>query len=109
MTVQSVTSQVNSHGLVILDSKEILMAKFVGRRGDLKWGPYDYPVTKTQKITLEGLHNIMKGVPRTNRGKMPAGYYGSQRPSDGGIIVGLNHYSVTVHRNGRITSNREKI
>lgn len=84
------------------------MARFAGRSGDLKWGKYDYPVTKTQKATLDGLWYMMSGLPRAHpaNGDMPVGYFCSQRPSDGVVIMGLHHQSVSVHRNGRITSNQ---
>lgn len=84
------------------------MAKFAGRRGDLAWGKYDYPVTRTQKTTLNGLKNLMTGLPHTDIGdrSLPEGYFCSQRPDNGGVIVGLHHRSVTVHRSGRITSNQ---
>lgn len=82
------------------------MAKFPGRNGDLTWGIYDYPVTCTQKATLDGLTNLMSGLPRAQGrdGLWQNGFY-SQNVKDGGVIFGLNHQSVTVHRNGRITSN----
>jgi hypothetical protein len=82
------------------------MAKYAGRRGDLKWGVYDYPVTRTQKASLDGLLYLMRGLPRAHAmyDLWEAGFY-SQNPNDGGVILGVNHQSVTVHRNGRITSN----
>jgi hypothetical protein len=89
--------------------EEKTMAKFAGRRGDLKWGKYDYPVTKTQKATLDGLLYMMSGLPTWHPANgyplMPEGYFCSQYPSDGRVVMGLNHQSVSVHRNGRVTSN----
>src|SRR4051794_30217173 len=84
------------------------MAKFAGRPGDLKWGKYEYPVTPTQKLSLEGLVYLLHGLPRALDSKdlWQGGFY-SQNPRDGGVIIGLNHQSVTVDRNGRITSNEE--
>ena len=83
------------------------MARFRGRRDDLKWGIYDYPVTSTQKRTLEGLHHMMNGLPRAHpaNGNMPKGYFCSQRIDTGTVVVGLHHHSVSVHRDGRITAN----
>lgn len=82
------------------------MAKFAGRPGDLKWGKYDYPVTRTQKDSLDGLVYMLYGLPRAldNPDLWQAGFY-SQNPSDGGVIIGVNHQSVTVDRNGRVMSN----
>lgn len=84
------------------------MTKFAGHKGDLTWGKYDFPVTRTQKSTLDGLWYMMSGLPRSHpmNGDMPAGYFCSQRPSSGDVVIGLNHQSVNVHRNGRITSNQ---
>lgn len=88
------------------------MAKFAGRRGDLTWGKYDYPVTKTQKATLDGLWYMMSGLPRgfqqTGSWALPDGGYYSQTEENGDVIIGLHHQSVTVHRNGRLTSNQRK-
>lgn len=36
---------------------------YPGKPGDLCWGPYDYYVTRTQKTTLNGLKNLMTGLP----------------------------------------------
>jgi hypothetical protein len=83
------------------------MTRFEGRRGDLTWGIYNYPVTQTQKETLDGLWYMMTGLPRAHpaNGNMPKGFFCSQRPESGDVVIGLNHYSVSVHRSGRITSN----
>lgn len=83
------------------------MAKFAGRRGDLKWGKFDYPVTKTQKATLDGLWYMMNGLPRSHsaNGDTPEGYFCSQTPSNGDVVMGLHGCSVTIHRTGRITAN----
>jgi hypothetical protein len=81
------------------------MARFAGRDGDLKWGPYNYPVTPTQKATLDGLWYMMSGLPTYNG--EPIGYFASQQPNTGVVFIGLHHKSVSVHRNGRITSNEE--
>lgn len=85
------------------------MAKFAGRRGDWKWGKYEYPVTRTQWESLDALMYMLSTLPRAYRQPelWQAGFY-SQNPNDGGVIIGLNHQSVTVHRNGRITSNEDK-
>lgn len=89
------------------------MAKFPGRKGDLVWGIYDYPVTRTQKATLDGLWYMLSGLPKAfgQDGKgvyaLPQGGFYSQNTNDGGLVIGLNHQSVTVHRNGRITSNEK--
>lgn len=82
------------------------MAKFAGRRGDLKWGKYDYPVTRTQKDTLDGLVYMFSGLPRAyeNPDLWQEGFY-SQHAGDGGVIIGLKHQSVTVDRQGRVMSN----
>lgn len=83
------------------------MAKFRGLPGDLTWGVYNYPVTRTQKETLEGLHYMMTGLPRAHpaNGDMPQGYFCSQRESNGAVVVGLHHHSVSVYRTGRIRGN----
>jgi hypothetical protein len=90
------------------------MAKFAGRRGDLKWGIYDYPVSPGQKATLDALWYLMGGLPKafgqdkTGVYVLPQGGFYSQSEKNGDVIIGLHHKSVTVHRTGRITSN-EKI
>jgi len=88
------------------------MVKFAGRKGDLTWGKYDYPVTRTQKEALDGLLYMMSGLPKWSPSNgyplMPQGYFCSQREQDGAVVMGLNHHSVSVHRNGRITSNDRK-
>jgi hypothetical protein len=83
------------------------MPRFKGRKGDLTWGRYNYPVTQSQKDTLDGLEYLMRGLPRAHpaNGDIPEGYFASQNLLDGGVIIGLHHNSVTVHRTGRITSN----
>ena len=84
------------------------MAKFSARYADLTWGKYDYPVTPIQKRTLEGLEYMMSGLPRTDpkNGDIPAGYFCSQRPDNGDVVIGLYNHSVSVNRNGRVTANR---
>lgn len=86
------------------------MTKFEGSKGDLVWGTYAYPVTKTQKETLDGLRHLMNGLPRARslsaNGEFPDEYYCSQRSDNGDVIIGLHRNSVSVHRNGRITSNQ---
>lgn len=82
------------------------MAKFAGRRGDLKWGVYDFPVTRTQKAALDALWFIMGGGGTYS--VLPADGFYSQTESDGTVIIGLNHRSVNVHRDGRVTSNRKE-
>jgi hypothetical protein len=95
--------------------RRLVMAKFPGRKGDFHWGIYDYPVTFTQKATLDGLWYMLSGLPKAlgqeDKGDyaLPQGCYYSQNSNDGGVIIGLNHQSVTVHRNGRITSNERSI
>lgn len=81
--------------------------RFKGRRGDLKWGKFKYPVTRTQKATLDGLRYMMSGLPKAHpsNGDMPKGYFCSQRVDNGDIVIGLNNESVSVHRSGRVTSN----
>lgn len=83
------------------------MGKFAGRRGDLKWGRYNYPVTKTQKATLDGLWYMMSELPRAYGGgqSLPQGGFYSQMEDSGDVIIGLFGRSVSVHRNGRITGN----
>jgi hypothetical protein len=89
--------------------EERKVAKFAGRRGDLKWGVYDYPVSPGQKATLDALWYMMSGLPRgfqqTGPYALPEGGYYSQNEKNGDVIIGLNHQSVTVHRTGRLTSN----
>lgn len=81
------------------------MAKFPRRRGDLKWGVYDFPVTRTQKEALDGLWYMMGGSGVYS--EMPQGGFYSQTPSNGDVVIGMNHRSINVHRSGRITSNKE--
>lgn len=84
------------------------MAKFAGRPGDRTWGKYDYPVTITQKASLDGLVYMLSGLPRAqNQPDLWQGGFYSQNPTDGGVIIGIEHQSLTVHRSGRITSNEE--
>lgn len=84
------------------------MAKYPGRRGDLTWGAYEYPVTASQKITLDALWYMMSGLPRASEiSSLPRGGFYSQRSDNGDVVIGLNHESVSVHRSGRITSNQE--
>lgn len=93
-------------------------SRFKGKRSDLKWGKYDYPVTRTQKDTLDGLWYMMSGLPRTYNPEeardprgytLPEGGFYSQRPDNGSVIIGLHHFSVTVNRWGRITSNEPRL
>lgn len=79
--------------------------QFKGRRGDLKWGKFKYPVTRTQKAALEGLRYMMRGVPQAKYDDIPSGYFCSQRIDNGDVVIGLNNHLVSVHRSGRITSN----
>ena len=82
--------------------------RFVGRRGDLTWGKFDYPVTKSQKSALDGLWYMMTGLPRQDppNGHLPQGLFYSQRPDTGVVIIGLHQYSVNVHRSGLIVGNQ---
>lgn len=86
------------------------MAKFEGRRGDSTWGTYDYPVTLTQKKSLEGIWYMLSGLPKAtgNLNGLPAEGFYSQDPGNGDVIIGLFHHSVYVHRDGRITSAEEE-
>jgi hypothetical protein len=85
------------------------MGKFPGKPGDQVWGVYDFPVTFTQKQALDALWYMMSGLPRgfqqKGRWALPAGAFYSQRETNGDVVIGLNHHSVTVHRSGRLTSN----
>jgi hypothetical protein len=88
------------------------LAKFKGRRGDLKWGVYDFPVTRTQKAALDGIWYMLRTLPRAYNpvaedGELPQGGFYSQRENNGDIVIGLHGNSLTVHRSGRITSNEE--
>jgi hypothetical protein len=47
----------------------------------------------------------MSGLPQSPEG-IPQGYFCSQRPDNGDVVMGLHHKSVTVDRNGRVTSNQ---
>lgn len=85
------------------------MAKYAGKRGDLTWGKYGYPVTRTQKAALDGLWYMMSKLPRAYNSDIPAGGFCSQREDNGDVIIGLHYCSVNVHRNGRITSNERPI
>lgn len=83
--------------------------RYKGKPRDLKWGKYDYPVTPSQKKTLEALWYMMSGLPRSpENGFTPVGYFCSQRVDTGTVIIGLNHESINVHRSGHITSNEGK-
>jgi len=81
------------------------VAKFPGRRADLKWGKYDFPVTFAQKTKLDALGYLVSGLPVTFEANLPDGLFYSQNPRDGSVIFGLNHRSVTVYRSGRIVAN----
>ncbi len=84
------------------------MAKFPGRRGDKVWGKFDYPVTRTQKETLDGLWYMMSGLPKSDENlDLPTDAFYSQHPVSGDVVIGLVHHSVSVHRSGRLTSNEK--
>jgi hypothetical protein len=84
------------------------VTKFDSHRGDLKWGKFDYPVTKTQKATLDGLWYMMSGLPKAyDDDGLPQGGFYSQNEKTGAVTIGLHHRSVNVHRSGRITSNED--
>lgn len=75
---------------------------------NLKWGLYDYPVTQTQKNTLDGLWHMMSDLPRAyNSPTLPEGAFYFQRSDNGDVIIGLYHCSVSVHRDGLLTINKE--
>lgn len=81
------------------------MAKFEGRPGDMTWGRYDYPVTRTQCETLDGAWFLLTGLPISRmRDDAPRGVFYSQTP-DGMVVIGKNHRSINVDRNGRVTGN----
>jgi hypothetical protein len=87
------------------------VATFKGRKGDLKWGVYDYPVTYAQKQALDGLWYLLSGLPRVSGPQdgvwaLPEGGFYSQRPNDGTVIIGLHNRSVSVTRRGLIRSNQ---
>jgi hypothetical protein len=82
------------------------MTRFIGSRNDVTWSEFRYPVTRTQKETLNGVWYLLSGTPNPQGNEMPRGGFYSQRPDTGAVIVGLDHRSVTVHRTGRITVNR---
>lgn len=83
------------------------MARYKGKKGDLTWGKYDYPMTPTQKATLDGLLLFVNGLPRAyNQPDLWQGGFYSQRVDTGAVVIGLNHQSVSVHRTGRITANQ---
>jgi hypothetical protein len=59
------------------------LAKFKGRRGDLKWGVYDFPVTRTQKAALDGVWYMLRTSARAYNpvaedGELPQGGFYSQ-------------------------------
>ena len=71
--------------------------RFKARYGDLRWGPYDYPVTPTQHETATSLEGLIK--------REGQDFFCSQRPDNGTIIMGTNHRSVDIRRDGRVYSN----
>jgi hypothetical protein len=80
--------------------------KFKGRPGDLTWGPFGYPVTQTQKAAVEGIVFMLSSLPRAfNQPDLWQNGFYSQNPATGAIIMGLDHHSVSIHRNGRVTAN----
>lgn len=85
-----------------------LPRRFEARPDDLRWGRFGYPVTRTQKNALDALLYMLSGcVERSYENPLnPRGFFCSQYPSDGRVVVGLNHQSLTVWRSGRITSNQ---
>lgn len=87
------------------------MSQFKGRRGDLTWGKYEYPVTRTQKETLDELRYLMTGLPHVGipNENLPKGYFCSQRPDNGEVVIGLHGYSVSVRRNGRLLNRSDRI
>lgn len=85
-----------------------LPLKFKAKTGDLRWGKYDYPVTRSQKQSLDGIMNLFDTLlPRSSENpKMPHDGFYSQLPLNGAVIIGINHRSVTVNRHGRVISNQ---
>lgn len=82
------------------------MGIFAGRHGDMQWGKYDYPVTSTQCETLDGIWFLLTGLPISQMSRVHGvGVFYSQTESDGVVIIGREHRSVSVDRNGRVTGN----
>lgn len=82
---------------------------FPGKSKDFKWGRYDYPVTKSQKRSLDALWYLLSGLPREYMGSfedtLAEGSFYSQDAVTGNVTFGLCHKSVTVDRRGRLMSN----
>lgn len=87
------------------------MIRYLAKRGDVTWGVYDYPVTRSQKETLDALCHMLGGLPRVTArtavgsAALPKGAFYSQHPETGEVMIGLHHRSVSVHRTGRMTPN----
>lgn len=79
--------------------------KFRRRYGDLMWGKFDYPVTPTQKKSLDGVAYVLGFSPGRTEREAGFTYFYSQDPYSGEVIIGQNHRSLNVNRDGRITSN----
>lgn len=87
------------------------MAKFEGRRGDLKWGKYDYPVTKSQWCNLMALEGLFKkALPPAigNPDLWKNGYY-SQDRENGDVIIGFNNEAVRVTRSGQVNPSNVRV
>lgn len=78
--------------------------RFKKRTGDLAWGQYDYPVTRSQKAALDGIMNLFSTLPKNQRG--PSTMFYSQKLLNGDVTIGIYHRSVTVTRHGRVYSNQ---
>ena len=83
------------------------MARFTKRPGDLIWGKYNYPVTPTQHMALEGIWWLLRTLPRAiPEDDLPAGAFYSQNSNNGTVIIGIHHHSVSVYRSGRVKKNQ---
>lgn len=78
--------------------------KFKKRTGDLTWGKYDYPVTRSQKAALDGIMNLFSMLPEDLRG--PSTLFYSQTVLNGDVVIGIYLRSVTVTRHGRVIGNQ---
>lgn len=67
------------------------------RRSDRRWGPYGYPVTRTQFAACNALQRLLKR-PNTN-------FFCSQRSDNGTVTMGVDHRSVDIRRDGRVYPN----
>lgn len=70
--------------------------QFQKKSGDRLWGTYKYPVTGSQHQTVESLYALIRSMPA---------FFCSQHGRTGAVIMGAEHRSVEVKRDGKVYEN----